>query len=79
MLDQPEEVKKSLEKKDDILLNRLKQIYVTSEDPMVSIVHTKVTETLRYLIIFERRKKKNKPLMFLFFSYRRERLAIFPS
>lgn len=67
MLDQPEEVKKSLEKKDDILLNRLKQIYVTSEDPMVSIVHTKVTETLRYLIIFERRKKKNKPLMFLFF------------
>lgn len=58
MLDQPEEVKKSLEKKDDILLNRLKQIYVTSEDPMVSIVHTKVTETLRYLIIFERRKKK---------------------
>lgn len=67
MLDQPEEVKKSLEKKDDILLNRLKQIYVTSEDPMVSIVHTKVTETLRYLIIFEKRKKKNKPLMFLFF------------
>ncbi|XP_037799056.1 NADH dehydrogenase [ubiquinone] 1 alpha subcomplex assembly factor 4-like isoform X3 [Penaeus monodon] len=31
---QPEEVKKSLEEKDDILLNRLKQIYVTSEDPM---------------------------------------------
>ncbi|XP_063606993.1 NADH dehydrogenase [ubiquinone] 1 alpha subcomplex assembly factor 4-like isoform X1 [Penaeus indicus] len=31
---QPEEVKKSLEQRDDILLNRLKQIYVTSEDPM---------------------------------------------